>query len=1058
MGLKNREEWKSYYKSGQKPDDIPANPDRSYKDQGWNGYGDWLGTGTIASQDRVYKPFEDARDYARSLGLKNLEEWKSYCKSGQKPDDIPVAPHQSYKDQGWIGMGDWLGTGTVAPQDRVFRPFEDARDYARSLRLKSQGEWSPYCKSGQKPDDIPGDPSKSYKDRGWTSWSDFLGYQGHWNSRSYLGFLKSIQSLAPYLDASELYLIQMQSGLAKAASLGTSKASKLIKRLEEIIDSNKSDEEKQAILDEIIKDTEDAIENGEITDEELDDFDDFDDYQVVDTVADDEANGPRATGIAALTANHPIKPLKSRDFSTPDNLVGNIPAMADGEAIGFMIANRTQRLWNAFLNNGEDINAPDIQEVLSYSDKGEYYQVIVNKFLTQLEQAKNIPIPDGYKFRLKGQTEITLPNMMQRLTTVLVQNQSYVLNMSGTGAGKTLSAVFTSRVIDARVTVIVAMNATLSGWESVIKNTFPDSVVFTKDLDTVDFDRDKHNYVILNFESFQQPNSSNYVRKLLESASIDFLVIDEIHNIKQRSEDESKRLQILRALRVQAQENNPELKVLGMSATPVINNLMEGKKLLEFVTGHEYKDLMHKSNVNNALRLHYHLVINGIRYRPSYMDQPREHHPEIDASDHIDNLLKVPKGDVVAMERALLKIKMPTLLANIKKGTIVYSHYVGGGELTQMIADEIRAKLKLKVGIFTGEDNTGVDLFRDGKVDVLVGSKPVSTGVDGLQHVSNRMVISSLPWTAAEYHQLIGRIHRQGSKFTDEGVDIVIPVVYVEGFVEGGIKPLRWSYDESRLGRIHYKRTLADCAVDGTVAKGELADPSKMLKKSQEALDKWVERLENDEIMLIDRSMLIIPLPPEVEIEAKRRHGDFSEMNRRWNITNSQKTHKRLQDDPSEWYLYHTLYGDKRKNWEEIPYEKIAEKINQMSQRLVVADLGCGEALLAKALPNHRVHSFDHIAINEDVVSCDISKIPLMNGDIDVAVFSLSLMGCNLGEYLTEAHRCLANGGTLMIAEPKDRWSDCVSELIQEIESAGFVIEEQEIRYQFLYVTARKPL
>src|SRR5690606_11663666 len=104
--------------------------------------------------------------------------------------------------------------------------------------------------------------------------------------------------------------------------------------------------------------------------------------------------------------------------------------------------------------------------------------------------------------------------------------------------------------------------------------------------------------------------------------------------------------------------------------------------------------------------------------------------------------------------------------------------------------------------------------------------KPVSTGVDGLQYVSNRMVISSLPWTAAEYHQLIGRIHRQGSKFTDEGVDIIIPVVYVEGFVEGKLEPVRWSYDESRLGRIHYKRTLADCAVDGTVAKGELSEPS----------------------------------------------------------------------------------------------------------------------------------------------------------------------------------------------------------------------------------------
>ena len=28
--------------------------------------------------------------------------------------DIPTSPNNSYKDIGWKGMGDWLGTGTVA--------------------------------------------------------------------------------------------------------------------------------------------------------------------------------------------------------------------------------------------------------------------------------------------------------------------------------------------------------------------------------------------------------------------------------------------------------------------------------------------------------------------------------------------------------------------------------------------------------------------------------------------------------------------------------------------------------------------------------------------------------------------------------------------------------------------------------------------------------------------------------------------------------------------------------------------------------------------------------
>jgi hypothetical protein len=46
--LKSGAEWYSYSKSGQKPDDIPAHPRKTYADVGWAGMGDWLGTGTTA--------------------------------------------------------------------------------------------------------------------------------------------------------------------------------------------------------------------------------------------------------------------------------------------------------------------------------------------------------------------------------------------------------------------------------------------------------------------------------------------------------------------------------------------------------------------------------------------------------------------------------------------------------------------------------------------------------------------------------------------------------------------------------------------------------------------------------------------------------------------------------------------------------------------------------------------------------------------------------------------------------------------------------------------------
>ena len=86
-----------------------------------------------------------------------------YCKSGNKPDDIPQKPERTYKKD-WGGVGDWLGTGTVAHKDRVFRPFAESREFVRSLELKTGKEWRAYCKSGKKPDDIPAHPWDVYKE------------------------------------------------------------------------------------------------------------------------------------------------------------------------------------------------------------------------------------------------------------------------------------------------------------------------------------------------------------------------------------------------------------------------------------------------------------------------------------------------------------------------------------------------------------------------------------------------------------------------------------------------------------------------------------------------------------------------------------------------------------------------------------------------------------------------------------------------------------------------------------------------------------------------------
>ncbi len=76
----------------------------------------------------------------------------------------------------------------------------------------------------------------------------------------------------------------------------------------------------------------------------------------------------------------------------------------------------------------------------------------------------------------------------------------------------------------------------------------------------------------------------------------------------------------------------------------------------------------------------------------------------------------------------------------------------------------------------------------------------------------------------------------------------------------------------------------------------------------------------------------------------------------------------------------------------------------------MIADFGCGDARLARALPTLRVHSFDFVALNERVTECDMAKTPLKPGTVDIAVFCLSLMGTNLRDYLKEANRVLKMG------------------------------------------------
>jgi len=135
LNLRSRQEFEDYCKSGKKPDDIPAGPRQTYKNQ-FKGWGDFLGTGTVANFNRKFKPFYEAREFVRSLGVKTEPEWQKWCKTHKRPLDIPNNPEKTYKDQ-WTTMGDWFGTGRIADKNKVWRNFSEARIFVHSLVLLS---------------------------------------------------------------------------------------------------------------------------------------------------------------------------------------------------------------------------------------------------------------------------------------------------------------------------------------------------------------------------------------------------------------------------------------------------------------------------------------------------------------------------------------------------------------------------------------------------------------------------------------------------------------------------------------------------------------------------------------------------------------------------------------------------------------------------------------------------------------------------------------------------------------------------------------------------------
>ena len=138
----------------------------------------------------------------------------------------------------------------------------------------------------------------------------------------------------------------------------------------------------------------------------------------------------------------------------------------------------------------------------------------------------------------------------------------------------------------------------------------------------------------------------------------------------------------------------------------------------------------------------------------------------------------------------------------------------------------------------------------------------------------------------------------------------------------------------------------------------------------------------------------------------------FRHLNEKLYTQTGHQSLKMFQNDPDAFNIYHNGFQSQASKWPVDPLNKIISSVMKISGNPVIADFGCGEAKLAKSMQGSgtTVHSFDLAKINEFVTVCDFSNTPLKDGECDVVVFCLSLMGTNLKDFVKEANRVLKMG------------------------------------------------
>ena len=503
-----------------------------------------------------------------------------------------------------------------------------------------------------------------------------------------------------------------------------------------------------------------------------------------------------------------------------------------------IMAANVNALWNEIDANPNDVDAV-LADVQTNATKSEFAQTLATQFHDEVTRAQNLVLPDGYQVNRvnpDGTVTVMEPTLSQRRFVNKVLDEQTYCNWGGTGFGKTLSATLSVQAAQANETLVVCPLPVMDHWRAEFENGFGTNVDVRMGLPTGTEPAPTpgvNRVWVVNYDQFREnERMTTRVRGL--ASRVDAIVFDEIHMAKQTDETaRSQRRGVLEQFRDTAGRNNPNLTVIGLSATPVVNNLVEAKSVLRIVEGPDSKPFATQPTLKNAATAHQRITQAGMRQLPTYPTTLTRTDETVDVSTNLGDVISRvnrlrtrPDGSMARMhpaimERALLPEKLPAITAKVKAATgptVVYTEYTKG--MVEPIQKTLEAE-GFRVGTYTGDEPDAVrtrnlEKFKRGELDVLIGSKPIATGVDGLQHVTSNLVVASMAWTSAQDDQLVGRFQRRG-----QTRNVTASYILTEANVNG----VEWSWcKNNRQKRLLFKRTLAAAAVDGQMPEGILND------------------------------------------------------------------------------------------------------------------------------------------------------------------------------------------------------------------------------------------